>query len=254
MIMKMSNNEELAILVISCDKYADLWGIFFELFNKFWPDCKYPLYLGSNAIRCDVEAVRTICVGEDKSWADNVQNMLTEISEAYVLVFLEDFFLEQVVESEVIEQVFQYMLKNKVDCLRLCPSPPPSKIIEKELGIGIIKHSAPYCISTQPAIWKKSALKKLLHQGYSAWDFEKQNSANMSNSDLKLMGTNRFYIKRHNGVERGKYYTSTLKLLKENGIEVDISERGMIDDLTLKKRVWGKIYRTIQFIRVKLSL
>ncbi len=41
-------NSELAILVCSCDKYADVWEPFFKLFFKFWPDCPYPIYLLSN--------------------------------------------------------------------------------------------------------------------------------------------------------------------------------------------------------------
>jgi len=37
-----------SILIPSCDKYSDLWRPFFTLFWRHWPDCPFPVYLGSN--------------------------------------------------------------------------------------------------------------------------------------------------------------------------------------------------------------
>lgn len=39
---------DVAVVVASCDAYADLWEPFFRLFRRYWPDCPYPVYLGSN--------------------------------------------------------------------------------------------------------------------------------------------------------------------------------------------------------------
>ena len=36
---------KFAILIVSCDKYSDLWDPFFKLFFKFWPDCPFNIYL-----------------------------------------------------------------------------------------------------------------------------------------------------------------------------------------------------------------
>ena len=32
------SGEKLAILVVSCDRYSDLWPAFIELFYRYWPD------------------------------------------------------------------------------------------------------------------------------------------------------------------------------------------------------------------------
>ncbi len=245
--------DNLAVLIVSCDKYADLWNPFFKMFRIFWTQCIYPVYLGSNNVLCDEPGVKTICIGEDKSWTENVKKMLDGVSETHVIMLLEDFFLEEAVDAKGVQALFEYAVENDVDCLRLCPTPPPNNIVDKNLQVGTISKGAPYCCSTQPAIWKKEALQSLLIPGYSAWDFEKKNSQNMRYSPLKLMGSKRFYVKRHNGVERGKFYTSTLQLLKRNDIQVDITERGIIDDLSLKHRIYAKIYQMIQNIRSKLA-
>ena len=41
-------NDKLAILVLSCDGYTDLWRPFFENFKKKWGDCPYDIYLLTN--------------------------------------------------------------------------------------------------------------------------------------------------------------------------------------------------------------
>lgn len=39
------NNTNMVILVLSCDKYKYAWDDFFNLRDKFWPDCPYKWYL-----------------------------------------------------------------------------------------------------------------------------------------------------------------------------------------------------------------
>jgi len=235
-------DKRLSVLVVTCDKYSDLWDPFFKLFKKFWSDCPNDVYLGTNNKIYDNPSVKTICIGGDKSWCENVKSMITQIPSDRILLLLEDFFLEETVNTNNVNKALQYAIDNDIDCLRVCPNPPPQTITYKELNIGLVKRNAPYYISTQPSIWKKDALAYLLKDGYSAWDFEKKNTADTNLKELKIYSSKDFIIKRHNGVERGKYYTSTIKLLEENGIQVDPSKRGVIDDMSLSKRVYAKLY------------
>ena len=39
-----------SVLVPSCDAYADLWIPFFALFWRYWSDCPFPVYLGTNPV------------------------------------------------------------------------------------------------------------------------------------------------------------------------------------------------------------
>lgn len=246
------NHNKLAVLVVSCDRYSDLWPAFIELFYKNWPDFPYQLYIGSNNARCDDKRVESICIGEDRSWTDNVREMLKKIDADYVLMLLEDFFFEEKINNDDISGLLQFAIEHNVDCLRLCPLPAPTKNLDSVFAIGEISYKAPYCICTMPAIWKKDSLVKLLHPGYSAWDFEKKNSAEAEKTGFKLVGSYKYYIKHHNGVERGKYYSSTVKLLQKNGIPCDTSERGVINDEGMKRKVYLKLYHLIQNLRSKL--
>ena len=48
--------EDLTILDVSCDRYADFWEIFFKLFDRYWLDCPYKVYFGTNFKTCELGA------------------------------------------------------------------------------------------------------------------------------------------------------------------------------------------------------
>lgn len=68
---------ETSILIPSCDKYSDLWIPFFTLFWQHWPDCPFPVYLGSNEEVFEHPKVKNILVGPDKDWTSGVRKMLS---------------------------------------------------------------------------------------------------------------------------------------------------------------------------------
>lgn len=166
--------EGLAVLVISCDKYSDLWYPFFELKERYWPDCRYDTFLGTNSLKYKRDKITTICIGEDISWADNVREMLDQLNYEYILLLLEDFFIDRKIDSKYIHDLYEFMKVEEIDCLRLEPNPSPVRIFNHKLKIGMLVPGMPYYVSTQPAIWRKRTLLSLLEPGYSAWEFEEK--------------------------------------------------------------------------------
>lgn len=239
-------NSNLAILVVTCDKYSDLWPIFFELKRKYWRNCEYKTYIGSNYKICDEDGVETICIGNDISWADNVKKMLEYIKEDYVLMLLEDFFIDRDIDALMIKKLVQYTCDNKIDCLRLEPAPGPVRLFERHLKLGYIRPGMPYYVSTQPAIWNKKVLISLLRKGFSAWDFEQKNSADSCKMNYKFVGVRDYVFHHKNGVERGKYYKSTAKFLKQQNIKADIKKRGVIND--------GGLIAKIKLLKYKFKI
>lgn len=85
---------DISVLVVSCDKYSDLWGPFFTLFWRYWtvPSCK--VYLGSNYLIYNDPRVETIAIGEDKNWSHGLIEIVSKIDTPYIILMLEDFFFE----------------------------------------------------------------------------------------------------------------------------------------------------------------
>ena len=80
-VAKSHSFDDLAILVVSCDKYSELWDNFFNLMYKNWPSLKdsesnVPIYLIANSKKFSDSRVQTIQIPNEISWSDNVLKAL----------------------------------------------------------------------------------------------------------------------------------------------------------------------------------
>ncbi len=252
--MESKTTHRLAILVVSCDKYSDLWDVFFDLWNRFWPDCPYQMYLGSNFREFKRDGVKTLCIGEDASWAENVSKMLDMIDEDYILNLGEDYYLARNVDEKRIEGLFQYLIKNGLDCIHLQANNTGLRILDKNLGIEYIEPGEPYYVCASPCIWNKESMRKFLIPGYTAWDFELKNSKSVQEGEQNFATVHKSVFDLRNGVIRGKYLRSTIDFLSSIGIHVDTTERGVIEDTGAKKILSAKLTKIKMCIYIKLRL
>jgi len=215
-------DERLAVLVNSCDKYADIWPIFFQLFFKYWPDCPYPVYLGSNEKTYDDTRVTTICVGPDNNWADSAKAMVAKLPTENLLWFLDDYFLWGPVPTERVADLYVRFLKRKANYLRMRPSGGSDRlkrVVDDELiellpGVG-------YRTSLDNAFWRREALLNLLKPGESPWEMEFHGSRR-SDQLSGFYATRNTVFHRTNGLERGKWLRYNLPLLAREGMEVPL--------------------------------
>lgn len=214
--------DKFAVLVVSCDKYADLWPPFFKLFKRFWPDCEYKTYLLSNRERFNDPSVTTLAVGDDISWSDNLIKALKQMPEAYVLLFLDDLLLYDFVKAAKVTDIFKWMAAKDANYIRLNPTQKPDKP-HNEL-IGLVSRGAIYRTSTVLSVWKKSTLLGLLKSGESAWDFEIYGTVRSDSYDgFYSTWGNCFPV--INGVIKAKWQRGAVKKLRSLGIDIDLTKR-----------------------------
>jgi len=65
-------NSNIAIVILSCDKFKVTWKPCIEHFFNAWPDCPHPVYLLNNFISCDDRRVKNLLIGEDFNWSDTL--------------------------------------------------------------------------------------------------------------------------------------------------------------------------------------
>ena len=104
--------KRVAVVVISCDKFSDLWNSYFKLFWQNWDDCPFQVYLLSNKLKFEHSKVFSIQVGEDISWSDNLRSLLGNIKEEIVLLLLEDAFIIDKVNNIKMLNMIDYFYKN----------------------------------------------------------------------------------------------------------------------------------------------
>lgn len=167
---------DTAILVVSCDKYWDLWRPFFNGFRKYWPDCPYKRYLGTGIRKFEDTGVTTIAVGPDVSYTDNLRAMLRHVSESWVILWVEDRMLSAPVDTAMVGAVTAEARRLNYGYVKLLSEAPYAYGVDPGCVIGPIPAGMPYRTSFTIGLWRKSVLLELLKGSESAWELERNGS------------------------------------------------------------------------------
>lgn len=219
--------ESCAIYISSFDGYSDLWNPFFEIFYKYWPDCKFSVYLVNNQMAYKRKGVRVIHTGSEKSWFDRTQRSLEIINEKYVLFLLEDYFISKKINNQDIEEILCQMEEENIYFYRLSPNRLKK---DRKAKCQKVPSNVYYPITLQPAIWERKKLLTILSQinGQTPWDFEYYFN-NLYKSDRRylkgVLFDNRDLLGYRNGVLRGKWIPGTVNYYSKQGIKLDTSVR-----------------------------
>ena len=183
-------NKNLAIYVSSCDKYSWLWPGFFYFFRKYWPDCRYNVYLGTETITTQEKGIIALTSGKRGIWGEITPLNLGQIKEDYILWLQEDYFLTRVVKTEEIEKSLEELILSKGKYLRLYIDPDLQKrgIKKEDKGRRVSKISNDYfsTCSLQSAIWERGFLLSIIDKSETPWEFE-------ANSLKKSLPSGAFY-------------------------------------------------------------
>jgi hypothetical protein len=166
--------KDLAILVLSCDRYSGLWDVFFERLTLYWPEIDCPIYLLANEKEFRNPTVTSILVGKDVDWSANLKKALSKITQGRVLLMMEDAFLNDSVNHQKFVEIYKIFVDKDMDFLNLKAAPAPNG--KTEDGIGCLAPGTLYRVSVVPNLWKVNALQELLIYGETAWEFELKGS------------------------------------------------------------------------------
>ena len=249
-----------AVFVPSCDPYQDLWGPYFTLFFRYWPDCPYPIYLGANSMSYNHPKVKTIFSNQGTNWSNRVREHVEAIDAEYIMMFLEDFFLQSKINQADIDYCFRFLVENNGHYMRLIQWPGPTKKIAGEKLVGEIEAGIPYRVSTQVAIWKKESLLALMQPNESIWQFEGDGSKRSNQlfptgfyGSWKDIMTYKTHV-----VEKGKWFPWDAKKFGRMNIGCDFSKRGIMTKreafIWRKNQFIGDVYRLLPYsIRKKIG-
>jgi len=172
--MEIYSTKKVAVLVISCDKYSDLWIPCAKMFNKYWPDCTYDKYLASNNKEFNSEGFSSILMGEDKSWSHGLKSVLSKLEDQYEYVFtlLEDYYFIDKIDNNYMTKMFDSFILAEGNFLRLLKILRPQIKYFNEY-FGETENNTPYRQTCVFTLWKIKTLKEILKDDENAWEFEK---------------------------------------------------------------------------------
>ncbi|MBS1650682.1 MAG: hypothetical protein JSU07_01610 [Bacteroidetes bacterium] len=265
-------NNNTAILILSCDKYADVWQTFFLFFQKYWSDCPFPVYLGTNSIK--FEGVKQIFSNKISTWSEELEIILKQIPEKYVIIILEDYFIYKPVDTNFLVEIITTMKNIDAAYTKLGAFPAkynelwPHQLLKENQKLGFIEKGAKYRVCLQTAIWNKNVLLSLLNPDENPWQFEMEaskRSNNFPNPFLCVLATPN--IKYVHGpityyctaLSAGKWMRGAVKLCEKEGISINVDKRPIE---SLFEEMYRKCYiampiglrKVIDFFKNKLKI
>jgi hypothetical protein len=213
---------DIAILISSCDKYSDLWDPCLTLFLKNWPDCPYKIYLVCNNKTYVDDRVCCLQVGDDQDWSSTMLLAISKIVEPNVFIWIDDFFINRVVDTEKVTRIFSLFCYSKMQYLRLSSIPRAEKRVDD--NFSEIGENAFYRVSLPLSLWRVDALRKIVSKGETAWEFE-INGSRRSKKYNHYYSINYDLFEYIHGVERGVWMRSAVRQLNALGFSIDLTFR-----------------------------
>ncbi len=232
-----ATRNDMAVLVLSCDKFADAWEPFFNMFFKYWADCPYTIYLCSETKDFNHPRVKTIKPGKEVGWSARLEWALKNVKEDYLIFLLEDYIFLKPISNERIEHHFKVLRETNSNYLRLFPCPGPDEPLDGYPGIGVIKPGSAYRNCTQAAMWKKDAMLAIVDPTESVWDFELIGVKRAEKLDGMFLCVEvdekgdpleegdypiTYYC---TAINRGKWRREAVKIIRNHGFKVDLKAR-----------------------------
>lgn len=235
---------DIALVIISCDKYSDLWEGYEKSVQKFWPDCPFDIYITTNFKNYVSNRIRTIKVGEDKSWSQGLKKALDVIKDKYKysLITLEDLFLIENVDNKSLLQTLDKALSEEVKYLRLHRN-NYKKSKKKDLYEPINSKDL-YRLNCTYSLWDNIFLHSLLEEDENAWQFE-YNAPKRVEDENKIYMVNEPFFKYSNTVIKGKWVPREIELINRLFPDYNITRGVMNTDEYHKILRDEKLYKIV---------
>jgi hypothetical protein len=226
-----------SLLITSCDAFEDAWAPFFQLYRKFWNDSMLPTYLITEKKKFQYSGINIITTQvanqqiKKLTWAQTVIYSLKQVPGDIVLMFMDDFFITEPVNIQMIDESAARLEKSiSLDAIYLTANGPTDcSFISSGEQFCKVNQFSRYKVSMQACLWKKKTLLSLLKQNENAWMFElfgTQRAHLKKLNFLRVTNENGNPIKYINGIIKGKWTDKARNLFELQNINIDLQNRG----------------------------
>ena len=216
----MSMNNDLAIIISSCDSYCDAWQPMIDSINEQFHDLESDVFLITESVITGDSRVTVINIGYESTFGHRLSKALEMLSHKYVLLLFDDFIVTKGISQTLLKDYCDIITKNQISCLYIdYYRSQRTKGIGKYQKVNLSKR---YSIDLSIALWNKEFLLSLIDTSWSPWEFEKNaRKSELNKNSLIWSVTSSFShstIKRISPaglIIKGKYTRMGLAYLKE---------------------------------------
>lgn len=242
-----SDTNRVAMLVVSCDRYADMWEPCFRLLDKYWPKRSFDVYLMTNFLDFEWPGVSVIKVGEDVAYADNLRKAIAQLAEEWILLWLEDLLVSSPVNNDRVVSIIGAMQRRGAGYLKLSADMPLS-YEPSATEVGPVPRGVRYRAAIGASLYRRSTLLQLLTPGASAWDLDRSTVCDDLPEDflsLTVAAANKPPVPYVNALIKGRWSFGAVPFLKSEGLGAHLGGRR-------RESVQGLMYRKLFVLRLAL--
>lgn len=245
-----------SIIVNTCDGFEDCWMPFFTLFSIYWPDFSGKIYLnteyknylypGLNIYSVKGCATHNFPKSKRATWSQCFKWALESIETNIVLYLQEDYFFKGKVKNEIVDHFVELMICDEnIKCIHLTDQAVLSSGKSEYDYLDNVAIKQKYRVSCQAALWRKDELLEILRTRENAWNFEHFGSMRSSLLGHRYFVVDKSWVKLNEfeivpyiftGIVKGRWIREAKTLFDDNGIEMDFSKRGFVDEPFERKR------------------
>lgn len=220
----------MKIIVLSNSKNKETFYPFWYLMQKYYPSHPEIIYFTDGIIN---PFYKTIPVEyEFEHWTKGLREFLSQIDDNKVLLMIDDCFIRKPVDERRIKEAANFIDGNIA--LMNFESSWDKDDEETELkGWRKRKHGSEFEVSLMCGIWQKDKLLKVVERDCSPWEIELNQESHgfdyyiNSGNYIIDWGYRTF---RPCGIVRGKWTKECKDFFEREGIVVDYSRKGFVDD------------------------
>lgn len=229
--------EDYCVMMLTCDKYSDIWPAYFGQIHKYWNDYNGSIFVNTEKKRdIGIECSNKIIFSKElyewnTPWAYRLYRCLEQIEEEYVILLLDDFILTDYVDVAEINRCISYMKADKnIACFNYLPT-PGKKITQEYSRYELTDRKMPFRINLQAALWRKDFLMKFIRKHENPWQFEYWGSIRARRYKEKIYHLNKdakkVFVYPDGGVIADERWFGEVAIdtLKKEGYNLDFQKR-----------------------------
>ena len=247
--------DNCTVFVSSADSYSDLWDIFFDLFQEYWPEYDGEIVLNTQEKDYYHDGLDIKCtkVGKLKGFGATYRAGLDLISTDNIMIFMIDYIFMGKANNEKIVDYYNYFIDKKLDTLSLYKAPFTSykKTIHDDLLIPLHPYPVSVLFGYQIGFWKKSTLYQMMLPHEDPWMSEWYGSKRAEIMKIRevYLSDNRYCPIKYDVrgcIHRGLWLDNAVDFLNSTyGKKIDFVIRGYYEE--------NPVYNSFSF-RIKLKL
>jgi hypothetical protein len=227
---------QVALVVHTCDRYALLYPGFAYFFRQNWdPGIAFNLYIATEEIDANLEGFKNIKSGKGE-WTDRLLKVLDQIDEEYLLYFQEDMWLNKPVSKTFFDELAVQAVRDnwkqvKLNSSEVFKTEKTGQFIQGFNVAQINNRESKYLMSHQVTLWNKQFLKEQLLPNENPWRNERRGTARLKKLNpviyhIDYFAENGYPAINENaaGIVRGEYKAVSSNASLNNSAEPFIEE------------------------------